>query len=427
MAIDDETRKALLEELEDLEGNISAEIQVITDDIEEIREAVLKLGESGPVADSIADIRKRLQATEPPPGPDPDPDPPTPGARKPFRAGFNADNTKRNRILDPSGRPFVAMGPNMFPFWGATYLDKYNPTGIPDLRRQMLDHVDRMGANIARIVTQTGQDRTKWAWNCSPRVHRQLVEACIAKGIVPMLEMHDSTTDRVVNPHGFYDPAITTYWLSPEVIAMLIANPECWVNIANEANFRKGSEVTTLGHVEAWVAHYNGVIKQLRAKGVKNLIVVDSGGTFAQDHTFILNGGKRILDADPEHNVVMSWHMYQFWQENPQRWPTGQFAPSVEIPKLASLDVPVILGEFGWHQPAHSDIPYNAKQVFDLCEANGIGTCFWADFDGLPRYNLVNDLVSARDGLGPEQLTPAGEALVPYWQARREARRARFA
>ncbi len=418
MPIDQDSKRDLLQRLNDVQERLDDAVDALDLARTEMT-AARHVG--GALVDFLASIP--VIGSTPPPDPDPEPEPePGPVTRKPFRV-FARSNGKRNLILDPTGKPFHAMGCNWGEFWGATYLDKYTPVGLPDLRKRSIAHVDRVGCNAVRIVAQTDQQRTAWAWNSSPAAQRQLVKLAFDLGIVPMLELHDSTTDRANNPHGFMDPAIPAYWLSDAMVRLCLDYPEMWINIANEANFKR-TEALTDQHRALWASWYADFIPKLRAKGVKNLIVVDSGGTFAQDHRFILTHAEQIQDADPERNCVFSWHMYQFWTKTPARWPVGQFNPNVEIPALGNLNVPVILGEFGWHNPQHADVAYNSQEVFELCEKHGIGTFFWSWFDGKDRFNIPVDLVSINAGLGSDQLTAAGEWLVPYWSSRRTERRA---
>ncbi|NEQ65488.1 MAG: glycoside hydrolase family 5 protein [Symploca sp. SIO2D2] len=312
---------------------------------------------------------------------------------------------KDGRIFDPNGVEFIPMGCNAAVFWD----------GRGDCKlRSLSEYIPNAGANTVRLVTLTPpefNEANAWAWNASHRMHQEMVRRCVESGLVPMLEMHDATCR---DPH--FD-AIAAYWKSPETVQLCKDYEEhLFINLANEHDFPTA---------EDWRDEYSKLIGDLRALGVRNPIVLDASGTCGQDPDVIKLYGREVLESDPERNVIFSVHMYIRWRtEIPERVPDGwRFIHSVEqeIAWFRENAFPLIIGEFGWHEPMDpgNSVGFRGDLVIETLEKHGYGWYFWSWNEELyPKdqyYCMVKNPCS--DG-SPETLTPAGEYIIPYWKAK---------
>src|SRR5439155_4238172 len=93
------------------------------------------------------------------------------------------------------------------------------------------------------------------------------------------------------------DPANVS-WLNDYEVGTIL-------NIANEWGPEDAS---------VWASTYETAITRLRGAGVHNLIMLDAGGGCGQMITTVFDKWQEIENADPEHNVAFSVHMYGFWR-----------------------------------------------------------------------------------------------------------------
>ncbi|MBT31588.1 MAG: hypothetical protein CMO01_18185 [Thalassobius sp.] len=294
-------------------------------------------------------------------------------------------------IYDPNGMAFTPMGYNTSVFWNDNEACKLN---------NMSEHIPNSGANAVRIISQT---EGAYGWNANPKSQRDLVERAVNAGIVPMLEMHNSTCDK---PEF---ETITDYWTSEQVIKICNDFEKyLWVNIANEHNFES---------FETWRDSYITTIKQFREKGIKNLIVIDAGKFCGQNPEMFTEFGKDVLEADPEKNVVFSIHLYGYWQTADKSFTdwTPPFSVEKDLPALKSTGLPIIVGEFGWDEPEGFSGNYTPEMIIEVCKQNGIGWYFWAFFDG-EGVQYYSVLKNACNGIETSNLTEAGKFIIPYIQ-----------
>ena len=299
-------------------------------------------------------------------------------------------------IHDPAGCPFVPMGFNAAVFWNVTGSD--GQSSHEAQHRASFAHQRAVGANSVRIVTQTGGS---FGWNADPATQRELVELAVEQDLVPILEMHDATCDASID-------AIPTYWTSPEMVQLANDHEDTlWINLANEHNFASP---------EAWLDGYTTMIGQLRAAGIRNPIMIDSAANCGQSPEAILRYGRDLLEADPQHNVIFSFHLYSFWRTGPA---TGQgFTPPNEVTAvfqdLADTGLAIHIGEFGWDQPATDLVTYDPRVVLEQTLAHGFGWSFWSWYEDNPAFRAVSDIA---DTTPLDALSPAGTALSEHLAA----------
>ncbi|MDY7106252.1 MAG: cellulase family glycosylhydrolase [Actinomycetota bacterium] len=306
-------------------------------------------------------------------------------------AGFFVDT---GAIYDPNGCEFVPMGFNGAVFWNVTVGGSKGAHG--DLHTASLADMSAAGANTVRINSQTAG---AFGWNANPGTQRELVQAAVDADLVPILEMHDATCS-----NGSID-AVLDYWTTPEMVALAQDfDDSLWINLANEHTFSSPEE---------WRDTYRATITELRSLGVTNPIVLDSGANCGQNPESFLLYGQDVLESDPMHNVILSIHMYGFWRTGPG---SGEgFTPPNEVgEQLAALrdtGVPIIIGEFGWDEPAADDVPYDAATVVETAQDLGIGWTYWAWYTDTANHRAVTGLDQ------PGSPTAAGSYLLPYLEA----------
>ena len=296
-------------------------------------------------------------------------------------------------IYDPNGCQFVPFGFNGAVFWNVEVDGSRGQH--PEAHKGSFADMGAAGANAVRIVTQTAGS---FGWNSNPETQRELVELAVENRLVPILEMHNATCgEQPIEP-------IRTYWESTDMVQLAQDFEDTmWINIANEADFESP---------EKWRDFYAATIKSLRERDVNNLIVLDAGARCGQDPEAILKYGQEILDGDPNHNVVFSFHMYGYWrtEECPrcgEGW-TPPFKVEEDFKALRDTGLAIFIGEFGWDAVEDASVLYDPQVVVQTAEELGIGWTFWSWYEENPNYQAVNDLTQ------PDDLTQAGEFLLPY-------------
>ncbi len=300
------------------------------------------------------------------------------------------------KLLDRSGKEFIPYGVNSVHIW----LDEQNSL-------QALDsEIAKTGANTVRLVTSGAS----WTWNNQSQLtaqKRKLVEKALAAGLLPMIEMHDGTCledcDFPAQDGKMGLKQIVDEWLQADNLQMLKDfEDQLLLNIANEWG----------GDDESYLNCYKDAITRLRDAGVNNVLVIDAGGC-GQNANTLLDYGNELFRHDPQHNLVLSIHLYGLWRTEDKTFAdwTPPFLVEEIIPQLAALEAPVIVGEFGWTGEG-SAVNYDPKILMETCHREGIGWYFWAWSDGQakPFYSIVksNDLTFEDN----QDLTEAGSFVV---------------
>ena len=230
------------------------------------------------------------------------------------------------------------------------------------------------GSNAVRIVyveagTATGLDT--------------LLTAAETNKLIPIPEIHDATG----NFAGV--PAAVNWWAQAAVVAV-IQKHEKWMllNIANEAG---DSSVTNT----TFQTTYTSAITQLRNAGITVPLVIDGSG-YGQNVEQLLADAPALLAADPQKNIVFSWHEYTGGAAENARITT-----SLESSK--TLGIVLINGEFAAANADNcaADVPY----TWLLSEAQRVGTGWlaWSWDTGnsncktgaTSAYNMTTNLTSA--------------------------------
>ena len=263
---------------------------------------------------------------------------------------------KGNKLYDGDGKEFIFRGINIAHAW------------FPTKTQFSINEVAALGANSVRIVLACGSTYPKTLY----AEVKQIIKWSRNAGLICVLEVHDFTGSD--NP---YDITGTTlnYW--KEMKDLVNSNLDyVVVNIANEwqGTWNKGS---------LWGDTYVQAVKALRQYGIKNVIMVDASG-YAQETGPVIRDAKRVLNADPDKNVVFSYHVYSALGKDDNTLLNG-------FNGLKNTGVCWIAGEFGFWQNG-GDVVY--KTLMKYCKVNGIGWIAWS-WSGNSGIDTCLDLTSS--------------------------------
>jgi mannan endo-1,4-beta-mannosidase len=251
------------------------------------------------------------------------------GATVPPQPGFTVSG---RQILTPAGNPVLLRGINkMFLF------EEGDPTG-----QTILPQIALSQANTVRIVWGIRNDKNQ-ATDVS--VLDQLISNSLANGLLPMIELHDATGDF----GQLY--SLVDYWTRPEVVNVINAHSQALlVNIGNEV----GDDTVDANQ---FISGYTNAVQRMRNANIHTPLVIDAPD-FGKNLDVLNASAQTLLDADPDHNLIFSVHLY--WGIN------DGATPQVIADKLnaaVALNYPLIVGEFSqWGA-------FNGNQ--SVCQGNG--------------------------------------------------------
>jgi mannan endo-1,4-beta-mannosidase len=231
-------------------------------------------------------------------------------------------------------------------------------TGDLALRKQSFAEIRKTGANCTRIV---------WLANPTDQVDAtpagldRNIQDCIDNGMIPMVELHDATGDWSMLQQ------MADYWVSPEVVSVVKKHEKYMLlNIGNEV----GNETVTN---EQFKAGYITAVTKIRTAGIHCPIVIDAA-EWGKNLDMLIATGKDIIDADPDHNLIFSVHMY---------WAVSEGADEAFITsKLTAAydaNIPLIVGEFTYKFNMDKVCEYvcNYQTIIKDCQNLGFGWLAW--------------------------------------------------
>lgn len=334
-------------------------------------------------------------------------DPPDGDVSRPSYVDSSGFFTRDGRLYDKHGNDFVMRGVNNAHAW-------YDPGR--NYAIGALDDISAYGFNTVRIVWETKDA-------LSVTLLQQIIDCAVKLQMVPMVELHDVTGVPQNLARSIETGEITTWdeacddipWeecrtrvepLSPseartignellldmaeyytrdDVKALLLEYEQyLLVNIANEWSG------------EDYYEGYRAAIEHLRDNGIHHTLVVDANG-WGQNGQVILDEGQRLLDVDPQRNLLFSVHMYEHYANNARVTDMLEGATEAQLP--------IIVGEFG---PEHSGERIDVEFIFEESARLGTGYLGWS-WKGNNVETIALDM--AEDWAG-EQLTEWGQTLV---------------
>jgi hypothetical protein len=245
------------------------------------------------------------------------------------------------RLYDHDGHDFVMRGINNPLAW---FQDRNNGA------LAWLTQIASTGSNTVRLVWETDAG--------NPQLLRDAIERCLELRMVPMVELHDVTGGTNVD-----DPANMAEYYAADPVKQILLDYEdsLLVNIANEWN----------GADSIFVQAYQQAIDVLRGAGIRHTLVIDANG-YGQRANTVLTQGQALLDADPQHNLLFSAHMYEEFRDAQTIRNTLQRAVDQKLP--------FIVGEFGFQRgdAPNPPIPVPYDVLLSESERLGIGYLAWS-------------------------------------------------
>lgn len=339
-----------------------------------------------------------------PPEPEPVPPNPTPGSEPVVGVSGNK--------ITVNGVPKILRGSNQATFWGAWDTEQDSgDLATYDEKKAAFKSIAEAGATCTRIVQTTTLSASLKA-DADGKLKRELVEAAIAAGLVPILEMHEATGDKL----AIYKSTIEPYWLRASTVAMCKAHPSLILNLANELDFASVDEFKSV---------YMGTVKKLRDLGVANVIMLDGDDNTGNSANGVLQRGESMQAEDPLHKLVFSIHPYSLWHQQNEAPTWAKWVIERDFPRLGALSVPVFLGEFGGsverakaageHTQGLNDYNYDPIVIMNAAKSAGLaGWCVWADYDKPDRdqFCMVKNM-GARPLFAPGNLSVMGKDVLP--------------
>lgn len=303
-------------------------------------------------------------------------DPPAPPVITPKYKNFYVDGRS---LKDSSGHTFVMRGNNFPVFW------------FPAQYKSSIAAAASVNCNTARLVWQLRQE----AWTPALTVLDEAIAECVAKKIVPIVELHDFTGGNsaadLTNAAAYFARGDVKTILDKYSHVLII-------NIANEWGDNSVSDL-------AWKNAYLPAITAIRNAGYKIPVMIDAPG-YGQRETAIVSYGQDLLNSDPLKNIIFSAHAYSNWNTSSSY--------SSRINALLAKNLCFIFGEFGWNvpdaqQPASFICKVDAPLLMQLCQQYAIGYLGWS-WTGNDTNNACFDMCSSWSDTA--QLTTWGRQWV---------------
>jgi mannan endo-1,4-beta-mannosidase len=240
-------------------------------------------------------------------------------------------------LFDGCGEQVVLRGVNEMIVWSP------GRDGVPEFAE-----IAKTGANAVRIV---------WTNEGSSNSLDTVIRNALAQKLIPIVEHHGSTGTLA----GV--PAVVDYWTATDVVAVLEKyEGNVLLNIANEAGDREPAS--------EFESTYRTAISRIRETGLAMPLVIDGPG-WGQDINTLQAVGPRLIEHDPEHNLLLSVHMW--WSDA-----TGSRVVS-ELQESVDLGLPLIVGEFAHHAIYQCDeAPFAYSVLLAEAQKHRIGWLAWS-------------------------------------------------
>ncbi len=281
-----------------------------------------------------------------------------PGATRNVDAGTgsagDASATDASAPPEPAATGYYVRGRNLYDRCGERVVLRgvNHPTLYVDRPGDALPEIAKTGANVVRIFW--------YAENGVPiSAAKPVIARAIANGMIPMLEMHDSTCQWKLDP-------IVRYYTAPDALALIHEyEANLLINIANEPSPPSDTEFAN---------EYSSVVREMRGAGIHTPLVID-GGNCGRDYGVLFSQGPAVLAADPDHNLIFSAHLYD---------PLSDAQLVSVFQQSIALDLPFIVGEFANREPPGCGPALNYDALVQEASRFGIGWLAWSWGDNDP-------------------------------------------
>lgn len=240
-------------------------------------------------------------------------------------------------LYDRCGEQVVLRGVNEMIAWSG------GRDGVPEFAE-----IAKTGANAVRIV---------WTNEGSANALDIAIKNALAQKLIPMIENHGATGNLAAVP------AVVDYWTLPDVVAVLEKHERnVLLNIANEAGDKEPAA--------DFESTYRTAISRIREAGLAMPLVIDAS-QWGQDINMLQAVGPSLIEHDPEHNLLLSVHMW---------WSDASGARVVsELQESVDLGLPLIVGEFAQHAVYQCDkAPFAYSVLLAEAQKHRIGWLAWS-------------------------------------------------
>ncbi len=218
-----------------------------------------------------------------------------------------------------------------------------DPTG-----EKSFPEIAKTGANCVRIMWMK--------WGGGGKQLDTIIGNCIKNNMLPIIELHDAT-----GQWNKLDECVD-FWLQKDVVAVIKKYQKyLLLNIANEA----GTETVSQ---QNFATTYSRLIKKMRGAGIHIPLIIDAAN-WGRNESYLLINGKAIVAADPDHNVIFAWHI----------WDSGitENRISTAIDQSIQLNINLLVAEFApMAVKCKCCIPY--KFIMQYCQQKSIGWLPWS-------------------------------------------------
>lgn len=283
---------------------------------------------------------------------------------RPADAAVGLHISGRN-IVEANGQTFVMRGVNHEHVWFTNQTSSFA-------------NIKALGANTVRVVLGSGK-----RWGPSTDV-ANVISLCKQNRLICVLEVHDTTGFGEDSAAASLDEAVN-YWISQK---SALAGQENYVviNIGNEP----------IGNNNAgqWTAATTAALRKMRSNGFEHLLMVDAPN-WGQDWQFVMrDNAQTVLDADSQHNTVLSIHMYDVFNTTA--------AITDYLNRFQTNGWPLVIGEFGWRATSSN---VDDQTVMAEAVTRGVGYLGWS-------WAGNNDpILDMTVNFDPNQLTTWGQRM----------------
>jgi mannan endo-1,4-beta-mannosidase len=302
--------------------------------------------------------------------------------------------TQGRFLYDKLGNKVILRGVNKMSIW-----DEDDPTGsisFPEIRKT--------GANSVRIPWAIRKDLKPGTSDTDPTQLDALITTAKTNHLIPMIDLHDAT--------GEWNQLqkLVEYWIQPAVVNIIQNHQEyLLVNIGNEVggNDDLGNDLVS---EDQFIEGYSQAIQKMRAAGIHTPLVIDAS-IWGKNLDILDATADRLLDADPEKNLLFSVHLYWSISDGAD----ANFIRS-KLQKSVHLGYPLIVGEFssfgGYAGQGKSmcspDGEIDYRTIIEECHNHEIG---WYAWEWGPGNAYTDPLCSVMD-MTPDRLF---DNLKPGW------------
>ena len=270
-------------------------------------------------------------------------------------------------IVEANGQTFIMRGINHEHTWFTNQTSSFA-------------NIKATGANTVRVVLSGG----RWTANSASDV-ANVVSLCKQNRLICVLEDHDTTGYGEDSAAYTLDQAVN-FWIGLK--SVLVGQEDYIViNIGNEP----------IGNTNPsqWISATTAAIQKMRSNGFQHLLMVDAPN-WGQDWNYVMrDNAQTVLDADTQHNTVLSIHMYAVFN-------TASSIISY-LDTFQSKGWPLVIGEFGW-QFSSSEV--DDQTLMAQAVSRGLGYIGWS-------WAGNNDpILDMTVNFDPTQLTTWGQRIV---------------